>query len=151
MQCPIESQENLELVLDYGKIAGRDAAAFEQHLETCVACREAVAGQRAVQSALDLWEAPAVSPSFNQRLYQRIERQGWRRWVELAVRPLLVWRGVPVAAAVCLLITAGIMLERPGAVMPPAPSATVETTQPDQVVNALDDMEMLGALDRSAL
>jgi hypothetical protein len=153
MKCPIESQENLELLLDYGagRTASREAIAFQQHLESCTACREAALGQQAVQSALDLWEMPEVSASFNRRLYQRIEAgAGWRERLAGPLRALLTWRGVPIAAAACLIVTAGIVLERQQAFVPnPQPSVAVETAQPEQVVNALDDMEMLGNFVRS--
>jgi hypothetical protein len=164
VRCPIESQENLELLVDYGSatVASEAGAAFGQHLEVCARCREVVAGQEAVRWALDVWEAPAVSPSFTRHLYERIERSpAWReRLGETAshlVRLLLVWRGVPIAAAACLIVTAGIMIEQsPLGLrlhkdrMPNAQVLQRETTQPDeQVVDELDDMEMLGNFDRS--
>ena len=154
MRCPIESGENLELVLDYGtpRIGKPGAAAFEQHLQTCSACSEAVAGQRTVRASLDLWEAPPVSASFDRQLYRTIERaSGWReRFAETlaqGVRMLLIGRGVPIAAAACLLVTAGIWIEQRPATNPP--SISVEGARPEQVVHALDDMEMLGNFDQS--
>jgi hypothetical protein len=157
MRCPIESQENLELLLDYGSSRGRPAGplveAFREHLENCPACREAVAGQQEVRSTLDIWEAPAVSLSFNRQLYARIEEPvKWSERVREALsRPLqvlLLWKGVPVAAAAGLLLVAGILLQHPQVVRP-FQSVGVEGAQPEQVVHALDDMEMLDAFDRS--
>jgi hypothetical protein len=156
VRCPIETQENLELLLDYGttRIANHDALAFEQHLKTCAVCREAVGGQQNVQSALDLWEVPEVSASFNRRLYERIERPGWHdRLAEAmsrALHILLVGRGVPVAAAACLIVTAGIMsYHQPKPAMPNPQAVQVETAAPEQVVHELDDMEMLRNFDRA--
>jgi anti-sigma factor RsiW len=153
MRCPIESQQNLELLLDYGtgRTASREATEFQRHLEACTACREAAAGQQTVRSALDLWETPEVSASFNRQLYQRIEQEaGWRERVVRLLRLLLTWRGVPIAATACLIVTTGIVLEHQQAVAPnPQSAASVETAQPEQVVNALDDMEMLGNFVRS--
>lgn len=157
MRCPIESQENLELLLDYGSSRGNPAgplaAAFREHLEACTACREAVAGQQQVRVALDIWEAPAVSLSFNRQLYARIE--GPVKWSvrvrEALSRPLqilLLWKGVPVAAAAGLLLVAGILLQHQRPVRP-FESIAVEGAQPDQVVHALDDMEMLDVFDQS--
>ncbi|MBV8732469.1 MAG: hypothetical protein JO336_21880 [Acidobacteriia bacterium] len=154
MRCPIESGENLELVLDYGtpRMGKQEAAAFQQHLRTCGACSEAVAGQREVRAALDLWDAPPVSTSFNRQLYANIEQTaGWpERFLETlarAVRVLLIGRGVPIAAAACLLVTAGIWIEQRPA--PNPPSVLIEGARPEQVVHALDDMEMLGNFDQS--
>lgn len=157
MRCPIETQENLELLLDYGtaRIANHDALAFEQHLKTCAACRAAVAGQQTVRSALDIWEIPEVTASFNRRLYERIEeRPGWRdRFTEAMSRAshvLLVGRGVPAAAAACLIVTAGIMsYHQPKPAMPHPRAAQIETAAPEQVVHELDDMEMLRNFDRA--
>ncbi len=158
MKCPLESQDNLELLLDYGtaRCTGREAAAFAQHLATCSACSRAIAEQQVVCGMLDEWEAPPVSASFTRRLYQRIEHgSGWRaRLAESltgAVRVLFVWRGVPIAAAACLIITAGILLDQRMATVPSHPpnAQVVEAAQPDQVVHELDDLEMLGNFDRS--
>jgi hypothetical protein len=59
--------------------------------------------------------------------------------------PALLSRGVPVAAAVCLLVLAGVILQRPGSVAVPEDLADVrmESIQPDQVERTLDEMEML--------
>jgi hypothetical protein len=157
MRCPIESQENLELLLDYGSSRGRPAGplaeAFREHLEKCKACREGVAGQQQVRAALDIWEAPPVSLSFNRQLYARIEEPvKWsERLLDALSRPLrvlLLWNGVPVAAAAALVLLVGMLLQHPRAVKP-FESVAVDGPQPEQVVHALDDMEMLDAFDRS--
>jgi hypothetical protein len=58
----------------------------------------------------------------------------------------LVRQGLPIAAAACLVVMAGWLLERPANVQLAAQpqSAQVETVQPDQVDHALDAMHMLG-------
>jgi hypothetical protein len=60
-------------------------------------------------------------------------------------RPMLVRSGLPVAAAACLLVVAGMVLERPGAVpsIPAGPPSQGEAVQADQVENALEDIELL--------
>jgi hypothetical protein len=157
MRCPIESQENLELLLDYGSIRGRPAGplakTFREHLENCSACRESVAGQQEVRAALDIWEAPVVSLSFNRQLYARIEEpvkwsERLREALSRTLQILLLWKGVPVVAAAGLVLMAGILLQHPQPVRP-FESLAVEGAQPEQVVHALDDMEMLDAFDRS--
>jgi hypothetical protein len=102
---------------------------------------------------LDIWEPPPVSVSFNRQLYARIEEPvKWRERVrEVLSRPLqvlLLWKGVPAAAAAGLVLVAGILLQHPQPVKP-FESIAVEAAQPEQVVHALDDMEMLDAFDQS--
>ena len=157
MRCPIASQENLEWLLDYGtaRMPAADAVALECHLADCAACREMVAGRRAVDSALDLWEAPVVSSEFNRQLYQRIQQEtSWRDRLWEPFRWLAAWRGISAVAAGCLIaaaliVTPRIIPDRPRSV-PEQPSVTrVDSQQPEQVVRDLDDMEMLHNFDRA--
>ena len=146
MKCPIETREH-ELLVAYGAgtLDKEGAAKLEEHIGTCPGCRQVVREQQAVWQALDRWEAPAVSPDFDRRLYRRIQNEV--SWWDLATRPfrpLLARGGLPVAAAVCAMIVAGVLIERPEGVTAPVPeSAQVEAASPDQVERALDDMEML--------
>ena len=153
MRCPIETQENLELLLDASaaRLKTQEAAALAEHLEVCSACRDFVAGQQTVWAALDAWDAPQVSPGFDSRLYRRMERAvpWWKRLLE-PFRPLLVWHGVPAAAAACLVLTAGIVIQRQSVTAPQGHTVpVVEIQQPEQVLHALDDMDMLQSFDRS--
>jgi hypothetical protein len=150
MKCPMESEENRELLLEYGTgERGAGSAAFARHLEDCSACQGFVAGRRAVWAALDEWEAPAISANFNRQLHQRIEQEGswWDRLFQ-PLRPLLTWNGLPVAAAACLVFTVGVMFERPARVAPQANTIRVEAFEPEQIVNAIEDLEMLDKFDR---
>jgi anti-sigma factor RsiW len=156
MKCPIASRENLEWLLDYGtpRMAAADAAAMERHLAGCAACREMVAGRNAVDAALDLWEAPAVSAVFNRQLYQRIQQEtSWRDRLWEPFRWLAAWRGVPAAAAGCLIVAALIVTPRfmpDRLAVPEQPSVIrVDSQQPEQVMRDLDDMEMLHNFDRA--
>jgi len=158
MRCPIASQENLEWLLDYGtaRMAAADAVALERHLADCAACREMVAGRQAVDSALDLWEAPVVSSEFNRQLYQRIQQEtSWRDHLWGPVRWLTAWRrGIPAAAAGCLIAAALIVAprmipDRPASLSEQPPVIHVDSPQPEQVVRDLDDMEMLHNFDRA--
>lgn len=156
MKCPMETQESAEVLLAYcaRRLDPDTAVVLERHLAVCPACREFQKSQQAVWEALDAWEAMPVSADFDRRLYERIEREEARlSWWGRLVRPFapmwaptLVSRGVPVAAAACLLLLAGVLLQRPGRVVAPDPLAVevrVESIQPDQVERTLDDMEML--------
>ena len=161
MKCPIETQENAELLLAYcaRKLDPETQIILERHLAVCPACRDFQTSQQAVWEALDAWEATPVSPDFDRRLYQRIEQEAahaswWSRLVQ-PFRPMfdgslmgrsMMGRSVPLAAAACLLVVAGIILQQPNSVSPIPEDPTVdraEVVQVDQVERALDDMEML--------
>ena len=149
MKCPIETRENAELLLAYctRKLDAERTAILERHMEICPACREFSSGQRAVWEALDAWEAAPVTLDFDRRLYRRIDREvSWWHLPMRRLRPALVRQGLPIAAAACLLVMAGVLLDRPASAPPAAQpqSAQVEAIQPDQVDHALDAMHMLG-------
>jgi anti-sigma factor RsiW len=157
VKCPIATRKNLEWLLDYGtsRMAAGDAAALERHLTSCAACREMIEARRAVQSALDLWEAPAVSPAFNRELYQQIQHEtSWRDRLWEPFRWLAAWRGIPAAAAACLIaaaliVTPRMFTERPASVPEQPAVIHVDAQPPEQVVRDLDDMEMLHNFDRA--
>jgi anti-sigma factor RsiW len=149
MKCPIETRESAEWLLAYGtrKLDAERTATLERHMEICPACREFASGQRAVWEALDAWEAAPVTLDFDRRLYRRIDRDvPWWHLLMRPLRPALVRQGLPIAAGACLLVMAGVLLERPASAPPAAQpeSAQVEAIQPDQVDHALDAMHMLG-------
>jgi len=149
MKCPIETRESAELLLAYctRKLDSESTATLERHMEICPACREFASGQRAVWEALDAWEAAPVTLDFDRRLYQRIDREvSWWQLLMRPLRPALVRQGLPIVAAACLLVMAGVLSERPASGPPAAQpqSAPVEAVQPDQVDHALDAMYMLG-------
>ncbi len=149
MKCPIETRENAELLLAYctRKLDAESTATLERHMEICPACREFASGQRAVWEALDAWEAAPVTLDFDRRLYRRIDQEvSWWQLLMRPLRPALVRQGLPIAAAACLVVMAGVLLERPASAPPAAQpqSAQVEAIQPDQVEHALDAMHMLG-------
>jgi anti-sigma factor RsiW len=148
MNCPLESRENTEQLLDYctRNLDPQSVAALEQHLSICPACRKFAENQRAVSRALDGWEAAPVSADFDARLYRRIEEQV--SWWQRLVRPLrpvvLQWNVAASAAGVFVVLAAGLLIDRPPSV--PAISkdtASIEAVQPDQVEHALDAMDTL--------
>jgi len=154
MICPIETQENTGLLLAYcaRKLDAETTLVLERHLAACPACRQFVGNQRAVWTVLQTWEAPPVSPDFDRRLYQRIEREvSWWDLLIRPLRPMLARQGLPVAAAAFLVIMAGTVLQqRPDAVqpVPEMESAQLEGVQPEQVEHALEDMQMLSDFSR---
>jgi anti-sigma factor RsiW len=143
MRCPIEGPGSAETMLAYcaRKLPPEQASEWERHLEVCPDCRKLADDQAAVWSALEEWEAMEVSADFDRRLYARIAQEvsWWERLVR-PFRPMLVRQGLPIAAAACLAVMAGILVDRPDHV-PVTPPA--ETVQADQVENQLEDMELL--------
>ena len=149
MNCPIETRESAELLLAYcnRKLDAENTAILERHMEICPACREFSSGQRAIWEALDAWEAAPVTLDFDRRLYRRIDREvSWWQLLMRPLRPALVRQGLSIAAAACLVVMAGVLLQHPASAPPAAQprSAQVEAFEPDQVEPALDAMHMLG-------
>jgi anti-sigma factor RsiW len=161
MKCLIENRENAELLLAYcaRKLDPETQTILERHLAACPECREFQKNQETVWQALDAWEAMPVSMDFDRRLYRRIEEEESRAsWWSRLMRPFrpmfapaLMTRSVPLAAAACLLMIAGVILERPHDMAAPEDlaDARMESIQPDQVESTLDDMEMLRQLKPS--
>ena len=154
MNCPLETRENAQLLLDYctRKLEPESMAVLERHIANCDACREFARGQRAVWQALDAWEAAPVSLDFDRRLYHRIEAHV--PWWSLLLRPfrprfnnVTLRRSLHAAAMACLLVVAGIVVERPAISPVPPPNdvaqAQADSVQPEQVERTLDAMEML--------
>src|SRR3954466_221456 len=111
MKCPIETEENAEMLLDYcaRKLNPESTAILERHIAICPACHQFADGQRALWNALDAWETTPVAADFDRRMYSRIahEVSWWHRLVR-PFRPLSVRQGLPVAAA-CLVVIAGVL------------------------------------------
>ena len=73
MRCPIETQENAELLLSYSarRLDAEKMLAFEAHMASCHACREFHDSQAALWAALDQWEARPVSLDFDRRCIRK--------------------------------------------------------------------------------
>src|SRR5947207_2954573 len=150
MSCPMETPESAELLLDYcaRKLNPESTAILERHFEICPSCRSFAEGQRAVWKALDAyarWDAPPVSADFDRRLYDRIENDV--PWWDVLVRPLRVLtahRRMAAAAAACALIAVGVLIEQPRRPAEPVqPTMAIVDVQPEQVEQALNEMDML--------
>jgi anti-sigma factor RsiW len=146
---------NPEELLEYA--SGRlDAAArsrVEGHLEACASCREIATGQQSVWKALDTWDAPPVSAGFDRRLAESLTRRiGWRERLAWVFAPSWIRLGIPAAA--CLVFAGLVVLHKPTPL--PAPVVTgaqrasavlAEPLKPDQVDDAVMDMETLREFD----
>jgi hypothetical protein len=155
MNCPIRNTETAELLLAYTarRLDAAKTGLLEEHMNVCQECAAFRAGQELVWKALDSWEAPAVTPDFNRRLYQRIEAEAAEPWFKrLFTTPWSMWKpAIPLTAA-CLLVVAGFVLDHPLSVNPPAasPAMSVTVREAEQVETALDDLQLLRQLDSSA-
>jgi hypothetical protein len=147
MRCPIETQENAELLLSYSarKLSPESTAILEAHMEVCPQCREFRDGQRTLWEALDQWEARPISADFNRRLYRKIEEQeqlGWWDRIFGAGRPMFLRPALPLAATACIVLVAGLMIDGPGRVAAPV-AENPQVREVEQVERTLEDMEML--------
>jgi len=146
MRCPIETQENAELLLSYSarRLNPESTSILEAHMELCPACREFRDGQRALWEALDQWEARPISADFNRRLYRKIEEQdqlGWWERIFGSGRPMFLRPALPLAATAFLVLVAGLMID-PGRIVTTA-GETPQVREVEQVERTLEDMEML--------
>jgi len=152
MKCPIESRET-EILLAYssGLLEAEQAPLLTGHLEDCAACRRFVSEQQAVWDALDTWQPAPVSTDFNRRLYQRIEQP--HSWFDRLAHSLH-WGGlrqaIPLAASAGLVLMAGLLLQHNFSAPPVAHhnSAVMDSIQPEELENALSEMEALSQLSR---
>jgi anti-sigma factor RsiW len=127
-----------EYLLDLAQAEGPQGEGLppeaKEHLNSCSACAAELASLRATMSLLDEWQAPEVSPYFDQRLGARLReaaaqaRAGWFAWLR---KPAL-------AAALALLMVMGSLIYRS------APEhSQVAQNAPDKVDTAVNDLKDL--------
>jgi hypothetical protein len=152
MRCPSESREGAELLLAYSfrELDAEQAAGLDLHVRNCPACGAFLAAQAAVTGSLEQWEAPAVSPDFDRRLYRRIEQDV--PWWNFLRGPVTLRRWLPMAAAAAVLLAVGLWVEQPGAAPPPATpapaTAQLDALPPEQAEHALQEMEIMQEFNR---
>ncbi|HUA59450.1 MAG TPA: hypothetical protein VML19_11890 [Verrucomicrobiae bacterium] len=153
MKCPIDSRET-EVLVAYssGLLEPEKAPVLSAHLESCPACREFVHAQKAVWDALDGFQAPPVSADFNRRLYQQIDQPA--SWIARLMRSLQesgLRQLVPIAASAGVVLMAGLLLQH-NVTAPQAQRQvavdSIQAIQPEEVENALNEMEALSQLSR---
>jgi hypothetical protein len=147
MRCPIETQDNAELLLSYSarRLNPESTRILEAHMEVCPACQEFRDGQRALWEALDQWEARPVSADFDRRLYRKIEEHEQMSWwarIFGPMRPALLRPALPLAAMAGLVLVAGFLIE-PGKLFTPAAETQQVVREVEEVERTLDDLDML--------
>ncbi len=157
MRCPSESGDSADLLVEYcaGTLNRETVEQLEEHLAICPACRSVCEAQKATWDVLDVWEPGPVPADFNRKVLERIEalnaQPWWKRW--LAGLGFSGWRPVAAVAMVAGVLAVVLVL-RPDASPPPPPAqtkaASSEKLDPDQLEQALDDMDMLQHLSASS-
>lgn len=157
MNCPLLSEQNAELLLAYsaGRLQRGETAMLEEHMRRCTRCAEFRLEQNELWTALDLWEPPPVSVSFNRQLWQKIDQTAGVPWYRRLGHSLRsgVWKPAFPLAAAAVVIAAGFMLDHrstPPAKTTGANGASVSITEADQVEKTLDDIQLLRQLDAAA-
>lgn len=156
MTCPLQT-DNADVLLDYcaRSLDAERKTMLEKHMESCAGCREMASAQSQIWSAMDSYEAEAISADFDRKLYARIEEMdrvpAWERfWAPVreylqgqpAWKPVL---SVAAASAVFLVVIA----VRPGVEQPIVePNANIiDVRVVEQAERALEDLEMLRQFD----
>jgi anti-sigma-K factor RskA len=153
MNCPV-SNGNPEMLLEYSAkaLAPESASRLERHLAVCASCTRIVVEQSKVWQALDVWEAVPVSPTFDQKLYARIEATEARRgWLSRLVGDRFTWNtGYSFAGAAAVVALAIVLIspelrrvETPA--VQPLDTSRVELDA-EQVERTLEDLNMLQQL-----
>jgi anti-sigma-K factor RskA len=142
--CPQKSDDGAGWIVAYvaRTLDSGSEAAFERHLESCASCREMVAAQRAVWSALEALPALPVSSNFDSRLYQRIAEEEQSGWWRRLFQAGWSWRPAMPVAAACAVLAVAFLVKNSGPSILPQQQAQPQL-QIEQVERALDDMDML--------
>src|SRR6185312_16043142 len=120
--CPTE-----DVLLDYvaGSLNAAQLAEFERHTKECSRCDALAASQATVWRSLDEWKPEPVSAGFNRELWRRIDEEAaassW--WAMLHS-----WKRIAPRAAVL----------------------AVAASEADQLERALDDLQLLEAVDTAS-
>ena len=151
MNCPLETRENAQLLLDYCTPQARTGVqwlSWNAISQSAAPAGNSPGGQRAVWQAMDAWEAAPVSADFDSRLYRRIESAGFLVGSaaapvpsgDAAARSAGHGDGLPAGGGRSSCWSVPQFRPLPS---PPGDVAQVDTVQPEQVEHALDAMEIL--------
>lgn len=155
MTCPLQT-DNADVLLDYcaRSLDAERTSMLELHMAQCTDCRQMAETQAQVWAAMDLYDAEAISPDFDRKLYKRIEEQEkvpiWERYwapVREYLQGQPAWKPVLSLAAASAALVLVIVIRND--VPPPAPHpvAVIDVREVEQAERALEDIEMLKQLD----
>jgi hypothetical protein len=138
MNCPLLSEQTADVLLDYsaGRLEAAKAATLQTHMLSCDPCSAFLAEQAELWAALDSWEAPEVTMSFNRRLWRNIELAAGRPWLHFGA-----WKPAFPLAAAALVIMIGFVYDHKSP--QPVRNGGVSITEIDQVEKTLDDMQLM--------
>jgi anti-sigma factor RsiW len=149
--CPTE-----DVLLDYvaGSLNAARKAEFERHAKECSRCDALVASQAAVWRSLDEWKPEPVSAGFNRELWRRIDADSaapsWSERLAETLR-LQFWKRVAPLGAVLALVVTGYVMDHHSSRPVTGPAAvTVSASEADQLERALDDLQLLEAVDTAS-
>lgn len=161
LPCPLKDRNQPETLVDFvaGRLDEQATTAVAEHAAECAACREFIAGQAAVWTALDEVPAVAVPGDFDSRLYARIAAQQNDPWWQRACRRVFEsgepgsWRPAAVLSAACAVALAVLLVRTPveqktmphfdGATIEAAKTGPVDSPDVESIEKALEDVEML--------
>jgi hypothetical protein len=75
MNCKTCQSVLLDLLLDAPETAAPETASARAHIATCAVCAQEFASLEATFAVLDTWNAPAISPYFDQKLAVRLREE----------------------------------------------------------------------------
>jgi len=150
--CPSE-----DILLDYtaGRLNRTQAALFDAHADQCPHCAAVRMSQAAIWQSLDEWKPAPVSEGFNRELWRRIDadarKSSWTHELAAALQFSFWKRLAPLAVAMALIVT-GYMFDHAGKqsdrLQPGIPASIIVTaSEADQLDRALDDIQLLDAVD----
>jgi anti-sigma factor RsiW len=154
MNCPLQSEDTLNLLLDYsaGRLDTARTVALERHMHACSGCAEFRLRQTALWEALDAWEPEPVSMSFNRSLWQKIEAAAAAPWYRRLADALRfgAWKpAFPLAAAAVLIVAGFVYDHRNTETLAPSVSG-VSVSEAEQVEKTLDDIQLLRQFDAAS-
>lgn len=146
-RCPLQSGDEGAILLSYldRQLDSDSMAALDRHVAQCPDCARVVESQRAVWQALDAYEPVRISADFDEQVMARIaaERPWWVRMMDAPLFGGHWWKAAMPLTAACLALLAVAVWKGADAPRPPSP---MDSTEVQQVEDALADVEMLRQL-----
>ena len=137
-----------------GRLPAAERARLASHVADCAVCRNRLSRQAQLWAALDQWSPPAVTASFDRRLWRRLAQQqpapGWEAVCRAAATKMALsrWRSVAVltiagALAIALWVHGWVRHPAPGLEPTPAETSGIDVADIESIERALEDLELL--------